>query len=105
MQLGRIFIAAILLAASILACANPFSGGMPSQPQNVETIVAATFAALTESALEPGATPPPSTDGLLPFSMYFLNNDSAGLTQVYRLEKDGVTVKQITFEPARRGER
>ena len=33
--------------------------------------------------------------------MYFLNNDSAGLVQVYRLDKDGKTVTQITFEPAK----
>ncbi len=32
--------------------------------------------------------------------MYFLNNDSAGLLQVYRLERDGHAVHQITFEPA-----
>ena len=33
--------------------------------------------------------------------MYFLNNDSAGLVQVYRLDKDGKTVTQITFEPVK----
>jgi Tol biopolymer transport system component len=32
--------------------------------------------------------------------MYFLNNDSAGLRQVHRLDRDVKTVTQITFEPA-----
>jgi hypothetical protein len=68
----------------MLACANPVP---QSAPLSVETIVAAT---LTASA--PG--------GLLPRALYFLNNDSAGLAQVYRLEKDGKSVKQVTFEPA-----
>ena len=36
---------------------------------------------------------------LLPHTFYYLGNDSTGLPQVFRLEKDGKTVKQITFEP------
>ena len=76
------------------------SGTAPAQPANVETIVAATFAALTAPAAEASATPLPLTVSLLPHSMYFLNNDGAGLTQVYRLDKDGKTVTQVTFEPA-----
>jgi hypothetical protein len=31
--------------------------------------------------------------------MYFLNNDSGGLLQVYRLDREGKSVTQITFEP------
>ncbi|MBI5962061.1 MAG: hypothetical protein HY863_01175 [Chloroflexi bacterium] len=81
-----------------LACANPVSG---TTPANVETIVASTFAALTVPAPEISATPQPLTVDLLPHSMYFLSNDGAGLAQVYRLEKDGKTVTQLTFEPAK----
>ncbi len=86
------------LLISLLACANPVSGTEPAV--NVETIVAATFAALTAPAPEISATPQPVTVSLLPHSMYFLNNDGAGLAQVYRLERDGKAVTQLTFEPA-----
>ena len=86
------------LLAVMLACANPVSG---TTPANVETIVASTFAALTVPAPEISATPQPLTVDLLPHSMYFLNNDGAGLVQVYRLERDGKTVTQLTFEPAK----
>ena len=90
----------IALFAVTLACANPLSGTAPAAPPNVETIVAATFAALTAPVLEAGATLPPISSSLLPASMYFLNADSANITQVYRLAMDGVTVTQLTFEPA-----
>lgn len=102
MQLKRVLIATILLTAAILACANPLplNMGTPAGPGSVETIVAATFAGMTAPSSEITVTPPPSTSSLLPSSLYFLNNDSAGLKQVYRLEKDGKTVTQITFEPA-----
>ncbi|MEK6752929.1 MAG: hypothetical protein AABZ00_11775 [Chloroflexota bacterium] len=88
-----------------LACANPLNAATPAAPANVETIVAATFAALTAPHNEdstPPSTPEPvdNPSGLLPHSMYFLNNDGAGLAQVYRLDTDGKTVTQLTFEPA-----
>src|SRR5690242_1232116 len=88
-KLMILFSLTALLIAS-LACANPVPAG------NVETIVAQTLQAVQGA----DATPPASTLTLLPYSMYYLNNDSAGLLQVYRLERDGVTVKQVTFEPA-----
>lgn len=94
----RFIFALMALLALMLACANPISGITPA---NVETIVASTFAALTAPAFDVSATPQPLTPGLLPHSMYFLNNDSASLTQVYRLEKDGKAVAQVTFEPAK----
>src|SRR5215216_1303116 len=36
---------------------------------------------------------------LLPHTFYYLRNDSTGLPQVFRIEKDGKTANQITFEP------
>ncbi len=98
MQRKRIVITALIVTAAILACATPLRA--PAQPPGVETVVAMTFQALTGTAPEASVTPPPSTSSLLPSSMYFLNNDSAGLLQVYRLEKDGKTVTQVTTEPA-----
>ncbi len=90
------FIALLPMLMAALACANPLG---EITPANVETVVAGTMAALTAPASDSSATPPASTSSLLPHSMYFLNNDSAGLLQVYRLDKDGVTVTQVTFEP------
>ena len=101
MKKGLRFVFAIIaLIAATLACANPLIGITPA-PVNVETVVALTFSALTAPAPESGATPLPPTVSLLPHSMYFLNNDGAGLAQIYRLDKDGKTVTQITFEPAK----
>ena len=96
----RFAFAIIALIAAMLACAYPVSGTAPASA-NVETVVALTFNALTVPAPEAGVTPLPSTVSLLPHSMYFLNNDGAGLAQVYRLDKDGRTVTQLTFEPAK----
>ncbi len=45
-------------------------------------------------------SPTPQPAGLLPHSLYFINNDNAGIAQVFRLEADGKTTTQITFEPA-----
>ena len=92
-------LAALILAA--LACVFPPGGNPPAEPVNVETIVAETFSALTGTAPEISATPPSSTVDLLPHSIYFLNNDSANLAQVYRLERDGKSITQLTFEPAK----
>jgi hypothetical protein len=88
----RILIFIVALLALMLACANPLGGEAPETTLNVETVVAATFEALTQVA-----PPPPSS--LLPASIYFLANDSIGRLQVFRLERDGATVTQLTFEP------
>ena len=58
--------------------------------------------ALTPNAPSSVATStlPPETSSLLPHPLYYLNNDSAGFLQVYRLEMNGETVEQITFEPS-----
>lgn len=100
---SNLLFATPVLLIAILACAILPGGTAPASPVNVETIVAATFQALTQAPAPPALTLQPAQGGtasLLPHSMYFLNNDSAGLAQVYRLEKDGVTVTQLTFEPA-----
>ena len=106
MKFPRRFLVSLLaLFASVLACASPASGGNPAP--GVETIVAQTMDALTASAAQTNSTPaatnaPPNqadAQGLLPRTLYFLGNDNAGIAQVYRLETDGATIKQITFEP------
>jgi hypothetical protein len=83
----KILSAMLLVCAVILACA---SAPNPQQVDQAATIVAQTLQAVT---------PAPSA-GLLPHSLYFLNNDGKGIVQVFRLDADGKTLHQITFEPA-----
>jgi len=42
---------------------------------------------------------PAASKDLLPHSLYFLRMDNQGLSQVYRMERDGKTQTQLTFEP------
>jgi Tol biopolymer transport system component len=83
----------------IIACASPAGNGTdePSSSDQVATIVASTMQALTPE-MSPEMEPAPSAD-LLPHSLYYLGTDNAGLKQVFRIERDGVTQGQITFEP------
>ena len=88
----------ILVAAS---CASPtgLPADSPSSEDQVATIVAGTVQALTPSA--PESTPEPTGAGeMLPHSFYYLGTDSVtGLTQVFRIKRDGATLHQVTFEP------
>ena len=115
---SRSFTALLLLAAAALACASPIA---TSQVNNAATTAAQTMQALVPStpaasalpssapgatntpvlqaAASPSATVPANTDPL-PHSLYFINKDSGGLLQIYRIERDGHSVHQITFEPA-----
>jgi len=91
------FLALLLLT---LACANPLTTPA-EQPANVETIVAATISALTSIPAPSTPVVVDSTSSLLPHSIYYLAPDSAQITQVFRLEKDGKTITQLTFEPSK----
>jgi len=90
-------IALLVLTATALACASPLGGGQPSSPDQVATVVAATLQALTPVTSDVEI---PVPAGLLPHAMYFINNDGAGIAQVFRLGTDGETVTQLTFEPS-----
>jgi hypothetical protein len=99
----RVLLAIIPLGFASLACGLPGGRDQPSAtedasaPDYVATVVASTMQALTpETSDSPTGTPA----GLLPNPLYFLNNDDAGIAQVFRLETDGETLTQITFEPA-----
>lgn len=88
-------LAFLVLLATTLACALPGGNQQPASSEDqVATVVAATLQALTPDP--PGETP--AASGLLPHSLYFLNNDNAGIAQVFRLETDGTTVRQVTSE-------
>jgi hypothetical protein len=95
----RPLLALLILALGALACSLPPVGDNPGPAQgDVSTAVALTFQALTPDS-GGTVTPAPEADTLLPRSLYFLANDNAGLTQVFRLEKDGKVIKQVTSEP------
>lgn len=101
----RILIALLILAFSLSACGLPSGGGdsptsatePPSSGDQVATVVASTMQALTPDSPNP---PTPQPAGLLPHSLYFINNDNAGIAQVFRLDADGKTTTQVTFEPS-----
>lgn len=98
-------IAFLILTIAIMACALPAGngGGEPTSDQ-VATIVAATLQALTPVSTEiPTATIVPADEGILPHSFYYLGNDASGLLQVFRIARDGVTSRQVTFEPTNVG--
>ena len=109
----RPFIAFLVLGVVALACDLPIpvpvpppsaaTATPPFSPDQVGTAVALTLTAAVPGDAEPTATgpvvPPPGGTTLLPHTFYYLGVDSAGLTQVFRIEPDGVTQRQITSEP------
>jgi hypothetical protein len=107
------FIAFLILTIVTLACDLPIPsvpvppGGAsptpPFSPEQVGTVVAMTLTAAVPGGADATATSPGSvTPGgatLLPRTFYYLGTDSAGLIQVFRIERDGVTQRQLTSEP------
>ena len=115
----RPFIGFLLLTLVTLACVLPLppfppvtptpSRGTPTppfSPGDVATAVAATLTALapgpeggspTPTATAP-SVPTLSSPTVLPRTLYYLAPDSAGMTQVFRVEKDGSTQHQVTSE-------
>ncbi len=95
----------LVLTIVLMACALPFSGNNePSSSANeVATVVALTMQALTP--VDNGATTsePEPVSTLLPHSLYYLNTGSGGTIQIFRMEKDGKTVHQVTSEPTEVG--
>ena len=75
-------LAALLIGALALAACAQVPGPVASQP--------------TAPAAESPGTPAP----LLPHTFYYLAFDEAGLRQVFRLERDGTSRRQVTTEPA-----
>jgi len=54
-----------------------------------------TLQAITPDVSE---TPEAHVDGILPYTFHFLGTDAAGITQVFRIERDGKTQNQVTSE-------
>jgi len=104
----QVFSAFLALAIAVLACSFfPFESDAtpPSSPDQVGTAIALTLQALTpeadagETTPEPSAQPSASPAGLLAHTFYYLGTDNVGLTQVFRIERDGITQRQLTSEP------
>lgn len=103
------FIAFLILSIVALACDLPIpsvpipsTGATSTPPFSPEQV--GTAVALTLTAAVPGngnaTLPAPGEPGVaLPSTLYYLGTDSAGLTQVFRIERDGVTQRQLTSEP------
>ena len=89
-----------ILIAIVAACASPvpMDETQPSFNQ-METAVAMTFQALAPEATNLSTKVPEVQASLLPHSLYFLGNDNLAVSQIYRVERDGVTKTQLTFEP------
>jgi len=85
--------ASLTLIFVISACASPTGVGttQPSSSDQVATIVAATMQALSTNT--PADITPEVPAELLPHTLYYLNYG-----QVFRMERDGKTVTQLTFE-------
>jgi len=89
------------LIAIMAACASPvpMDETQPSFDQ-IETMVAMTFQALAPEVTNLATSVPDGPASLLPHSLYFLGNDNQAVSQIYRMERDGVTKTQLTFEPS-----
>src|SRR5262245_18037480 len=100
----HMFVVFLVFATLAAACGSAVqSTNEPSSVDQLGTVVASTMQALTPNSVDPspapgGNTPVPSLN-LLPRSLHFINNDDAGIAQVFRLETDGETIQQITAEP------
>jgi dipeptidyl aminopeptidase/acylaminoacyl peptidase len=83
----------LVMIVALAACAAPFGTEDTGSSDQVATAAAMTLQAL---APETASVSVP----LLPRRLYFLGNDNQSISQVYRLERDGRTKTQLTFEPA-----
>ena len=92
-----------IFTITVVACVSPITTDetQPSSSNDVATMVAMTLQALAHQAASAPTVVPESPTILLPHRLYFLSNDSQSILQVFRLERDGRTKTQVTFEPAR----
>jgi len=90
-----------MLAIAMVSCAPPVANGetQPSVSDEVATIVAMTLQAATPEIVDTPTNVPEASTSLLPRSLYFLGKDDQWISQLYRMERDGRTKTQLTFEP------
>jgi WD40 repeat protein len=99
----RLFTALFIFAAIVVACVLPITTGeaQPASSNDVATVVSMTLQALAPQPVTASTAIPESSTILLPHGLYFLGNDSQALLQVFRMERDGRTKTQLTFEPVK----
>lgn len=92
----------LFLGLMVVACSAPSPTGDPgsSSVDEVATKVAMTLQALAPQSTSTSAGATELPDSVFSHALYFLSNDSQAITQIYRLEPDGRTKTQLTFEPA-----
>jgi hypothetical protein len=86
-------IPSVPLPTSAVTTAPPFS------PDQVGTAVAMTLTAAVPAGSSTAIPTPGGVAASLPHTFHYLAPDSAGITQVFRIESDGTTQRQITAEP------
>ena len=86
----------------VAACVSPLgtSESQPTSSDQVETIVASTLQAMAPESTDVPANGPEASTPLLPLSLYFLGISDQADMQIFRMERDGKTQTQLTFEPA-----
>jgi Tol biopolymer transport system component len=96
----RLFAALFIFAVAVVACVSPITTGEapPASSNDVATMLAMTLQALAPQAANVPTGVPDSSTILLPHRLYFLGNDSQAIPQVFRMERDGQTKTQLTFE-------
>jgi len=94
-------LACILSLAILLSACAPLPA--PSTLVPLDTAVALTLQAIAAAATpvpsETLAPLPTAVPDALPRDLFFRNKDGAGNWQIFRLDADGSTVQQVTFEP------
>ena len=96
-RLALLFLLAIVMAACASLIENDET--RPSSSKEVVTVVTQTSQAPTAEVVGTPIGVPETSSSLLPHSFYYLSNDNLGFMQIFRMERDGKTIKQITFEP------
>jgi Tol biopolymer transport system component len=88
--------AALCIAATCLAACHPTTPSQAVPSPSTPTGEAPASTEVPAPTPEPSATPEPAE--LLPHSLYYLAPDANQKTQVWMIERDGTTVRQITSE-------
>lgn len=97
MKKRSIFSGILFLTFILTACGGNAPASTPTvDPSAVAALVATMMAG--NSTVTPTVTSTPEVPTVLPRSLYYLAQDINGMGQIYRLDRDGVTITQITFE-------
>src|SRR5215211_6861580 len=88
-----------VLTVLVLGCVSPIGTGATPSSSNQQTAAAMTLQALASESADTPDSISTSETNLLLRALFFLATDSQAIYLVYRLERDGRTKTQLTFEP------